>query len=305
MSSVSVTRAGQFTGHKAAIYGLCPGPEEGTFFTGGGEGWIARWSLTAPDEGQLIATVPANIFVLQYLPQHELLVAGEMNGGLYWIPLASPEQYEGIAHHQKGLFAILQWKDQLITGGGDGLLTRWSIARQRPLESIRLCRESIRHISLHPEREEFIVGASNNSIFRVHPERLEALQVLENAHDNSVFCGSFTAGGQTFCSGGRDAQLSIWQVDEVNWRLRQRIPAHLYTVNDMALHPNQTLLATASRDKTIKLWDTRDWSLLKVLDRQKYQGHLNSVNRVCWLGETGLISVSDDRSIIWWQVDIE
>ncbi|MBK8425147.1 MAG: hypothetical protein IPL27_03820 [Lewinellaceae bacterium] len=55
--------------------------------------------------------------------------------------------------------------------------------------------------------------------------------------------------------------------------------------------------ATASRDKTLKIWDSATFTLLKVVDTIRDGGHINSVNRLLWLPEC-LVSASDDRSAI-------
>jgi WD40 repeat protein len=75
--------------------------------------------------------------------------------------------------------------------------------------------------------------------------------------------------------------------------------AHLFTLNHIAFSPDGHLFATASRDKTFKIWDAQTYELLKVVDTLRLGGHINSVNRLLWHGG-GLISVSDDRRAIIW-----
>ena len=78
-------------------------------------------------------------------------------------------------------------------------------------------------------------------------------------------------------------------------------PAHWYTLNHLAFSPDGALFATASRDKTIKIWDAQTFSLLKTIDTIRYGGHINSVNRLLWLPEA-LLSVSDDRTMKIWGI---
>jgi WD40 repeat protein len=61
------------------------------------------------------------------------------------------------------------------------------------------------------------------------------------------------------------------------------------------------MFATASRDKTIKLWDFSSGRLLKVLDTVRYGGHVNSVNRLLWVDNV-LLSASDDRTVSIWEI---
>ena len=69
--------------------------------------------------------------------------------------------------------------------------------------------------------------------------------------------------------------------------------------------PNELWFASASRDKSIKIWDPRNFKLLKVIDASKkgMNAHINSVNKLLWLSYNNyLVSASDDRSIMVWEI---
>jgi WD40 repeat protein len=99
----SVRKIAQLTGHNAAVFALTPGKEPHTFFSGAGDGWIAQWNLDEPDTGRLSAKVEAQVFSLLHLPEHHILIAGNMNGGLHWIKPGHPDRTRNIAHHRKGV----------------------------------------------------------------------------------------------------------------------------------------------------------------------------------------------------------
>ena len=110
---------------------------------------------------------------------------------------------------------------------------------------------------------------------------------------------------KTILSGSRDAHLAAWQFSSLESSLLHTIPAHNFTINSMSYHADWQLLATASRDKTIKLWDAQQLRLLKVLDPQKaeMEAHTHSVNTLLWLDYNDLlISAGDDRTIMAWQM---
>jgi WD40 repeat protein len=102
-------------------------------------------------------------------------------------------------------------------------------------------------------------------------------------------------------SGGRDAMLRVWDVER-DFALHSEQPAHWFTVNHIVFSPDGQLFATASRDKTLKIWDATDFRLLKVVDTVRHGGHINSVNRLLWLPGC-LVSCSDDRTAMLWQVE--
>src|SRR5690606_6981595 len=89
-------------------------------------------------------------------------------------------------------------------------------------------------------------------------------------------------------SGGREARLKLYK----DFELRKDIPAHLLHIHHMSLSPNGEYLATASMDKTIKVWDVATFTLLKVIDFERLAAHTSSVNKILWIDKNTLISCS-------------
>lgn len=294
----------RFTGHNGAIYALSNAPEPYDFCSAGGDGWVVGWQLAKPDEGRLIAKTDAKLFSLCYIPERMLLLAGDMNGGLHWIDLQHPGATTGLAFHQKGIFALLQIGDSIFSAGGDGKLGRWNLHTGRCEESLQLCRDSLRCLDYDPQKHELSVGASNGRIYFIDLNTLQVSNTINPAHDNSVFSLAYLNQGSQLVSGGRDAQLKHWSLNVSDTHLLSTQSAHWYTINQLALHPSGQWLASASRDKTIKIWDATTLQLLKVLETIRDHGHINSVNAL-WHSPDGqfLLSAGDDRSIIQWHID--
>ncbi|GJM36376.1 MAG: hypothetical protein DHS20C18_53770 [Saprospiraceae bacterium] len=298
----NIKKIAQLTGHNAAIFALSASAQPTHFLSAAGDGWVVEWDLQQPETGRLLAKVETQIFSVLYLPAMGQVVVGNMNGGVHWVDLKQPDRTLNVLHHQKGVYGIERVGEWVFTLGGEGRLSRWSIAERRSVESFQLSNRSLRAIAHSPERQELAVGASDHNIYVLDANTLELKHVIERAHDNSVFALHYHPDGDLLYSGGRDAHLKVWDA-HLNFANVSSQPAHLYTINDIAFHPNGQLLATASRDRTIKIWDAATFQLLKVLDTIRDGGHINSVNRLFWSNyDNCLISASDDRSIILWGV---
>ena len=59
---------------------------------------------------------------------------------------------------------------------------------------------------------------------------------------------------------------------------------------------------TASRDKTIKIWDAFSADVLKRIER-KDGGHSHAVNDLWKKDEMNFVSTGDDKRIIWWEMN--
>ncbi len=303
MPKFQIGKVAQLTGHNASIFALAPDREAHTYLSGAGDGWIVRWDLTQPQDGRLVAKVDTQVFSLLYLPDWDRAVIGDMNGGVHWVDLKEPENTKDIAHHQKGVFAIQRVGENIFTAGGQGLLTRWSAEACQSMESLRLSNQSLRCICYAPKRRELAVGSSDNGIYLLDAEQLSVKHHIPNAHDNSVFTLRYSPDDRFLLSGGRDAHLKAWEIGESAPELVSDQPAHWFTINSIAFHPSGRWFATGSRDKTIKIWDAADFKLLQVLETVRDGCHINSVNRLLWHGyENYLVSASDDRSMIVWDI---
>jgi WD repeat-containing protein 61 len=302
LSVIQVTKIAQLRGHKASVFAFAKADDPHHFLSGAGDGWIVQWNLKEPGNGKLIAKVPENIFSLFNISDQQLIIAGNMNGGVHWIDLNNPEKTKNIAHHQKGVFDIQLIDNQVYTLGGGGMLTRWSIAERRALESFHITNQSLRAMSFSEDRNEIAIAASDNNIYILDAKSLSINHLIRNAHENSVFTVQYSPDDDYLLSGGRDAHLKVWAIER-DFELVSEQAAHWFTINHIVYHPEGHIFATASRDKTIKIWDAENFQLLKVIDTIKNGGHINSVNKLYWSNYNNyLLSCSDDKSIIIWDV---
>ncbi len=304
----SVRKVQELTGHNGAIYALAPGPAPNTFFSAGGDGWIVNWSLDEKDEkgsllGRLVAKVDTQVFSIVYIPTTDTVVAGDMNGGIHWLNLKEERPNRHLSHHKKGAFGFYLFNDELFSIGGGGVITRWDILRQSSIESLQLSSQTLRTvIGLEPQ-EELLVGSSDHNIYRIGLTDFDLRETVKAAHDSSVFTmHASTASPGILYTGGRDAHLRQWFIGNTLTEQAAK-PAHWFTINHLIADPTGTLLFSASRDKTIRIWDSHTFTLRKTLDAARDGGHVNSVNRLLWLeGTSYFISASDDRVLILWEV---
>ena len=291
-------------GHKSAVFAIDSGVKAQEILSAGGDGWVVKWNIDQPDIGNVIAKIDTNIFSLLHLKEHQLLVIGNRNGGVHWVDLKKPENTKNILHHSKGVFDIRLFGDYVFSIGGGGKLTKWSIQERRAIESIKLSTASLRSMDYCFLKKELAVGASDKHIYFLDIDTFEFKRKIENAHLNSVFAVKYSPDMKYLLSGGRDAQLRIWNMEN-DQEIPMKYAAHMYTINSIAFHHKGNIFATASRDRTIKIWDAQNFDLLKVIESGKAEGHRASVNKLFWSDYNNyLISASDDRSLMIWDIEV-
>ena len=298
---IEVSKIHTFTGHKDCIYTLERSNEPAIFFSGAGDGMVAKWDLKKPDSGELIAKVKNSIYSICHLAHKNQLLLGQNFEGLHLIDLKSKKEIRSTKITDSYIFDIKYCNGQVFAATGDGTIVILSEDDLSTITKIKASDKSARSIAICAEKNFWAAGYSDNFI-RIFDLRNHKLLLEIPAHANSVFTLEFSKDNRFLLSGSRDAHLKVWDVDAF-FELRESIVAHMYAINSICFSPDKNFFATASMDKSIKIWDAEHFQLLKVIDRARHAGHGTSVNKLLWLPYVNyLVSCSDDRTISVWDL---
>lgn len=298
MGAVSVKKLANYQGHNDAIFALAQSQDSAKFYSSGADGMVSCWQLDEPD-GHLVAQVPNSVYAMAETGNRKLLV-GHNYDGLHVIDPDEKQELGTIQLTSKQLFSIISDGNDAWCGTGDGELIRLDWTNLQILQRQIYTDKSLRTIAMRPDGKELALGFSDHYIRIVDPNSLELLLEYK-AHENSVF--SLLYNGRHLISGGRDAHIRVWDIDQ-GYEPYKAIPAHNWAINDAALSPDGQHFVTCSMDKTIKVWDATTYDLLKVIDKERHDSHTSSVNKILWTNDA-VISVSDDRRAMAWNIDFE
>lgn len=299
MQKVQVQKLSTLAGHRDSVYALAPSAEHQHVFSAAGDGMVVLWDLVRPEEGQLIARLPNSVYAIHYLPDQDLLVAGQNYEGIHLLDWRSKKEQASMKLSSSAIFDIQHHQSDLFVAAGDGAVYVVDLATWRVKKKVQASEKSARTVAFHPGRHELAVGYSDHFI-RVFDGDTYHLKREWKAHENSVFTLSYHPDGKTLVSGSRDARLKSWVVED-DYTLNKEVVAHLFAINHLAHSPDGKHFVTCSMDKSIKVWDAAELSLLKVIDKARHAGHGTSVNKLLWTSfNNQLISASDDRTLSIW-----
>lgn len=149
------------------------------------------------------------------------------------------------------------------------------------------------------------------------PNTHKLLSTLSD-HCGAVMAAQFSHDGKYLASGSDDQLVIVYELragrgqaafgssnneaNIENWKALHSFRAHAKDVVGLCWSPDDTLLASASLDNTVMIWNVQEGRCIKVL-----RGHEGFVKGVAWdpLGKY-LASQGDDAVIIWrcedWQL---
>lgn len=300
MSNIHVKKLHSFSGHTDSIYSLEP-LDDSRFFSSGGDGLVVLWNLETPDEGEVIVKTPESIYAMAFDHKSNHLLIGQNNAGIHKIDISEKKEVKSIELGEHQIFALKVNDDRIWVGLSSGEIVILS-SNLEVLHREKYASERARSIDFN--HGEAAVSFSDNTIKIIDIKTFEVLRELKG-HKNSVFIGKYHPSGKYLLSGGRDAQLKVWDTS-VSYVLRESIAAHLYSINDVTFRTDGKYFVSGSMDKSIKLWDALSFKLKKVIDKHRHAGHGNSVNKLIWMNYRDLlVTCSDDRTISIWEIIIE
>jgi len=303
LKKIKITKLHQYSGHKDCIYSLSPSLNENCFYSGAGEGYVVEWDFENKADGKLICQVPRPVYSLLLLQQKRQLLIGSAQGNLHVVDLNVNKEIKNIEAHTLGIYDIKLHNDTFITSGGDGKINVFNTEDFTLLKTIQASNKSARTIAINPILNHLAIGFSDHSIRIYNASNFELIQTL-NHHINSVFALGYCHENKHLLSGGRDVFLKFYNAEN-NYELIKDVPAHNLHINAIQFNPSGNLFATVSMDKTLKIWDAATFDLLKVVDKARNEAHVTSINKLIWINDTQLLTGSDDKQIMHWQVEVE
>uniref|UniRef100_A0A1B6CNS1 NLE domain-containing protein n=1 Tax=Clastoptera arizonana TaxID=38151 RepID=A0A1B6CNS1_9HEMI len=198
-----------------------------------------------------------------------------------------------LAGHSRSVTAV-KW-------GGSGLI--YSASQDRSIKVWRaqdgvLCRTLEGHahwvntLALSTDyilRTQALVQPSDN----ISTSDQETLQQLARSKYNAVVKDT----EEYLVSGSDDFTLFLWK-PEKDKKLVARMTGHQQLINQVQFSPDSRIIASASFDKSIRLWDGKNGNYLATL-----RGHVQAVYMVAWSADSRLlVSGSADSTLKVWNI---
>lgn len=287
--------------HSGPLYALAEGRNKNLLFSGGGDHVVAEWDVQLGTTQPFGIRTDNTIYSLLNLDRKTLLI-GTSQGSIHVIDLETKKEKRHLKLHDKGIFhlAYLPEKNRVYAACADGSVSIWEASQWSLLWHLELSQGKIRRIAFDSEGKLAALTSGDGRVFILDTNEHKVKYSIE-AHEDSVNSVAFLPNGNLL-TGGKDAHLSIWD-GKNHFRNLRKIPAHNYAIYDILVHPEGKWVASASRDKTVKLWDIDLMEKPIRLDRKGLEGHTHSVNRLNYLAEEDMLaSCSDDRTICLWRV---
>ncbi|KAG9067048.1 hypothetical protein KI688_012960 [Linnemannia hyalina] len=143
------------------------------------------------------------------------------------------------------------------------------------------------------------IATSWNKMIRIF-DTLSGLLVLETCKGGDrIMCLTYSLDDQRIATGSLKGQLQLWEAAATTLGPKRTWTAHMEEIASIAFSPDDRWIASCSRDRTVKLWESHSGALIS-----SFVNHTGFVNCIRFSPSGWYIaSASDDKTLRLWELN--
>ncbi|KAI9207434.1 WD40-repeat-containing domain protein [Polychytrium aggregatum] len=293
------TETPQFTltGHKNWVQHVAWAPDSSMLASGGMDTSIRLWN---PKTGKAIGTdlkghtKPITSIVWEpYMRSANCnrFATGSMDGTVRVWDAVQRRTLFTLSQHTGPVMCVKWGGDGLIyTGSRDKTIKVWDSADGKLVRSLEGHAHWVNHLTL--STDYVLRSGPYDHTGKIFTSREEAHRVaIERYHQ---FKGPKP---ERLASGSDDHTLFLWEPSTTKKAIA-RMTGHQQLVNHLSFSPDGRMIASASFDKSVKLWDGVTGKFINTL-----RGHVGSVYQTTWSADSRIVlSGSKDSTLKCWDL---
>ena len=240
------------------------------------------------------------------------ILAGTEHGTLYAVQLSVPDYRAAAAppaqtrvlqqSHYDKVIAVAYPRDTsetFATASADGTIRIWDV-NTYSVTCEGKCQVSVtgEPLCLDFTGEAIFSGWEDGRIRAHEAEEAEELWSIDNCHRGGVYACVASNNRKFLVSGGFEGEVRVWEIRtrEMVVNLKQ----HTMSVTSLKLLPDDSGVYSASRDRTILLWDLRSETREKYMIQR--MGGINCIDLIAPDSDK-LVSVGQEKHLTTWLAD--
>ncbi|CAM9113879.1 unnamed protein product, partial [Chrysoparadoxa australica] len=270
-------------GHDDHVWSLAWMPSGESLASASSDKTMRIWSPTGGAEMRELAghDDTQQVLCVSWKPDGRVLASGSCDKTIrLWRPMRSESEL-GCLTGTEGWIYALAWTpdggDRLASAGGDNTIRIWCTSQMLQLHCIDSAHsDPVRSIGWSPQGKWLASGSSNKGAAGLSlwdASTAEPLGHLEGHYGGVCVAWAPPGAGFDLATGSGD-KIILWDVEAKKKKLE--VEGHEGAINLVAVSPDGELIASCSRDQTVRVWDTMGVELMQL------EGHTGIAWSVAW-----------------------
>ena len=246
------------TGHASIVSALSFSPDSATLASGAWDNTIRLWDPRTGQQHGMLRGHTGSVVSLSYSPDGETLASGDSKGNIHLWDVRSGQEKNILKGHTSDVYRVSFSPDgrTLASGGQDKTIHLWDVQTGTQKKTLTSHTHYVSSVLFSPDGKTLVSGSWDKTIrfWDAHTGEHKKTLIWD-----TVSCLAFSPDGKTLASGGVFSRqnsitlISLWDVK--TGQKKKAFMGHTEWIYDVLFSPDRTILASASRDGTILLWD--------------------------------------------------
>jgi WD40 repeat protein len=309
------------TGHTDRVYSVTFSPDGQSIASAARDGTVRVWGVDGKPKGPPITATYGEVYSVAFSPDGQTLAGGLKDGTARLWSLDGTSRAQPFRGHLEPVRAVVFSPDgkTLVTASNDWTVRFWDLDDVSYGQVIRGHTDGVSAIAFASGKAALASGSIDKT---VRLWRLDGRPIGEplRGHSGTVTCVTFDPGDKVLASASQDKTIRLWPLrdggDIVTFEEpAQAIGSALLTllgrqpgvievgghgsgVTSLAFSKDGSMIASGSRDSTVRLWDRGGKP-----SRPPMWGHTYEVQSVAFKSDgTVIASASADKTVRMWRL---
>jgi WD40 repeat protein len=293
-----------FEGHTEALAGVIHLPGEHRMMTCSYDGSLRVWDLQNGKQiGDDWRDGESEFSTIALSPDGKTVTSGSDDGAVRLWDVETGKVLAKWTGHESRTSSLCWHRDsgRLASGSRDGTTRVWDVESRKTVLVIDTGLGSVRAVIYSPDTTMIATGGGEGEgeeeapgeYIKIWDAKTGKLFANLKGHADGVNCLAWTA--KTLISGSDDGSIRTWNT--TTWQQIAVLRGHTNYVWSIAISPNGRILASASGDKTARLWNLENNQLISLLK------HVNRVGPTSFSTDGRLLATGCmDRNAYRWDI---
>ncbi|MDJ0774572.1 MAG: AAA-like domain-containing protein [Mastigocoleus sp. MO_167.B18] len=275
-------------------------PDGKIIASSGSRGWLKLWNVA---DGKLIQEIPARrkpvrwVTYVKFSPDGKTLASASGDNTIKLWQVENGKLLKTLKGHENGVRTIDFSPDgkTIASTGADSTVRLWNIETRKQIENFLGHRGTVWGVNFSPDGKQLVSSGSDGTLQLWNLNTPGREPQTFKGHTGGIRNVTFSPDGKKLFSIG-DRTLRIWSLEDTE---PQTLLTNDGEVSAVSFSPDGKIIAAASTDSNIKLWNIKNRKLVKTL-----KGHTKNIIDISFSPNGKLlVSGSSDKTVKLWNLE--